>query len=209
MPLVIATSNPGKVDELRHLLPEGIRLLSIRDLGITLPAETGSSYLENAVMKAAFAAKTGHAALADDSGLEIDALDGAPGVRSARFAREGATDAENNEKAVQSLVATSGAPRTARFRSVVVLITPDGRQFVGNGSIEGNFVKVPRGLSGFGYDPHFELDDPLTPAENGKTIAELTDTQKNSISHRARAVESLLTAIEAAETSLSELTGDR
>jgi XTP/dITP diphosphohydrolase len=197
--LVVATSNRGKLAELRALL-EGLPLdvLSIADVmktPITI-VEDGKTFAENATKKARIVAEaTMMLALADDSGLEVDALHGAPGVHSARFAHERATDAENNAallSALDKLVdpAEGGLPRTykARFRCALALVDPysnDGAARVVEGVCEGKVTRTPQGLGGFGYDPLFVVDG------LERTMAELTDAEKNTHSHRARAFKSL------------------
>lgn len=208
MPLVIATGNRGKLEELRRLLPDNLRLLTAADVGVALPPETGSSYVENALIKARAVAAAGYAGLADDSGLEIDALSGAPGVRSARFAGPDATDADNNRKVLRLLNTIPPHERRARFRSVVVLVTPSGDAIVAEGRLEGRIAGAERGSFGFGYDPLFELADPDTPEVNGHTLAELPSDCKNEISHRARAVRALLAELEARGLSLATVTRD-
>ncbi|MDQ2678400.1 MAG: non-canonical purine NTP pyrophosphatase, partial [Actinomycetota bacterium] len=129
-------------------------------------------------------------ALADDSGLEVDALDGAPGVRSARFAGEDATDADNVSLLLERLAGVPDDERTARFRCVIVLQRPDGTELVADGSVEGRIIDAPRGESGFGYDPVF------VPTEgNGRTFAEMSADEKHAISHRGRALRSLVTQL--------------
>ena len=175
MKIVLATHNAGKIAELRALLPD-IEILSFEEE----TEETGSTFEENARIKANAAhAKTGLVALADDSGLEVDALGGAPGVRSARYA---GGVAENNAKLVELLRAHS-PPYTARFRCVLAL-APQGT--IVEGTCEGEIVLEPRGTGGFGYDPHFFL-----PAL-GHTMAELTREEKNALSHRGMALRAML-----------------
>jgi len=192
MHLIAATNNLGKLMELRALLPTNIILLSAVDAGVQLPAETGTTYAENALIKARAAAASGMAAISDDSGLEVDALAGAPGVRSARFAGEHATDEENNRMLLQSLAAYPEASRSARFRSVVALVVPLGLELVAEGVVDGRIVREPRGTYGFGYDPLFEFHDGNATLENGLTAAEVAPARKNAVSHRARAIVALL-----------------
>jgi XTP/dITP diphosphohydrolase len=182
--VVLATANPGKVAELRALVHEwgAIAVRSLADFpGVMLPEETGATYAENAAAKArAVAQATGLPALADDSGLEVDALDGAPGVRSARFA---ASDAE---RIARLLAALEGArDRRARFRCVVVLAWPDGREEHAEGIVAGRIAPVAAGQGGFGYDPIFVAD------ELGVTFAAAASVGKARVSHRARAMRGL------------------
>lgn len=183
-PLIIATRNPGKLEEIRLLLGPEIRLRSLADFA-DLPdiVEDGDTFEANAVKKARTVARhTGCPALADDSGLEVDALGGAPGVHSARFAGENATDAQNNAKLLHLLGETPEEKRTARFRCVIGITTPDGAVRTARGRCEGRILKRPRGRGGFGYDPLF-----LVPALK-LTFAELSPGEKNRISHRGRAL---------------------
>ncbi|MFW6073964.1 MAG: RdgB/HAM1 family non-canonical purine NTP pyrophosphatase [Chloroflexota bacterium] len=192
MKVVVATRNQGKLEELRHLLPSTFDLLSLDDVGLSSPEETGSSFIENARLKTAPLVARGFAAIGDDSGLEVDALDGAPGVRSARFAGPDATDHDNNRKLIEKLSRCDPSlGRRARFRSAVVFALPDGREIIGEGEVYGVIIDEPRGENGFGYDPHFEIQDPDAPLYAGRTMAELTLDEKNQISHRARAYRSL------------------
>jgi XTP/dITP diphosphohydrolase len=149
--------------------------------------ETGVTLLENARLKAAaIAAATGEAAVADDTGLLVDALDGAPGVRSARFAGEAATYADNVAKLLGELAGVAAARRTARFETVALVRWPDGREVAATGAVEGVIAAEPRGDGGFGYDPVF------VPAEgDGRTFAELTPDEKHRLSHRGRAFRAL------------------
>ncbi|MCG0278887.1 MAG: XTP/dITP diphosphatase [Thermanaeromonas sp.] len=190
--LVLATSNLGKVKELKELLqPLSLEIYSLRDFpGLKLPPETGRTFEENAILKARFVSSfTGLAALGDDSGLEVEALGGAPGVYSSRFAGEGATDAQNNEKLLGLLKGYPQEKRRARFRCVLALCTPEGDIYTGEGSLEGVIATEPRGTHGFGYDPVFLLP------EAGKTLAELDLKLKNTLSHRARALRAIWPAL--------------
>ncbi|MGH2812528.1 MAG: RdgB/HAM1 family non-canonical purine NTP pyrophosphatase, partial [Actinomycetota bacterium] len=153
-----------------------------------LPAveESGESYLENALIKArAISEATAKPALADDSGIEVDALGGRPGIHSARFAGPEATDAQNNAKLLSMLEGVPPEGRTARYRCVAVLVFPDGREIAGVGACEGSIEFEPRGSGGFGYDPYF------VPEGESQTMAELTPERKNEISHRGRALRGL------------------
>lgn len=192
MKLVLATRNAGKVREIARLLADlPIEIVSAADVGAPDVVEDGVTFEENARKKAeAIARVTGLAALADDSGLEVDALGGAPGVRSARFAGEGATDAANNALLVARLEGRP-PPWTARYRAVVALAAAGRDTVVAAGSSEGEIVAAPRGTGGFGYDPHF-LDRSL-----GRTYAQLSAAQKDARSHRGRALRAIRPAIEA------------
>lgn len=181
--IVLASGNRGKLAELRQLLPDWVRVRAADEAGVTLPEETGTTFAENALLKArAAAAQTGLIAIADDSGLEVDILEGAPGVRSARFAAEEATDAENNTLLLERLHGIPPEQRTARFRSVVAAVIPGGIEFAAEGAIEGRIVEISRGSGGFGYDSLFQ------PTGYSQTMAELTMDEKNRISHRGQAL---------------------
>ena len=193
--LVLATGNRGKQKELLALLaPYGWRVLTPEQVGGLPPVEeTGRSYAENAWLKAASAARhTGLWALADDTGLEVDALGGAPGLHSARFGPRGqrGTDAERRAYLLERLAAHP-RPWTARFRCVVALVGPQGQRWFAEGEVAGEIVPTPRGDYGFGYDPLFWV------AEVGRTLAELDLAAKNRLSHRARAVQRLGPALRA------------
>lgn len=184
MKLLIATRNRGKKREYARLL-QGleVELIALDDLGVTKTIkEDGASYTENALLKArGYAAATGLLTLADDSGLEVDALDGAPGVLTARYAGEGATDEQRYSLLLEQLKDVPHEHRTARFRCVIALAWPDGRVEITEGVCEGRITREPRGEHGFGYDPVFYVP------EYGCTMAELPPEIKNRISHRARA----------------------
>ncbi|MFZ5892260.1 MAG: XTP/dITP diphosphatase [Myxococcota bacterium] len=189
--LVLATQNEGKLSELRLLLADlPVQVLSVRDaLGASLDVvEDGDTFRDNAIIKARAVCRATHmVSLADDSGLEVDALEGRPGVRSARYAHDRATDAENNEKLLRELEHVPDAQRTARFRCVLALVSPfsDTPSSV-DGVCEGRIARAPRGDGGFGYDPLFIVDE-----ASGRTMAELSDDEKNRISHRGRAMRAL------------------
>ena len=186
--VVIASTNPGKIAEVRQIMAGlPLVLLTSDDVGGWPEIEeTGDTYLANALLKArAVAALTGKAALADDSGIEVDALDGAPGVRSARFSGEQASDEDNNAKLIESLDSVPSERRGARYRCVAVLVTPDGEEIAGIGSCEGRIGFEPRGTGGFGYDPWF------IPERESRTMAELTAEEKHAISHRGKALRGL------------------
>lgn len=195
MRLVVASMNRDKLEELRELLAwPGLELLSLRDVpGAVAPDETGATLLDNARIKArAAVALSGRAALADDTGLEVDALDGAPGVHSARFAGPDASTARNTGQLLARLKGVPPEQRGARFRTVCVVAFPDGREVVAEGVLEGWITGEPRGNAGFGYDPVFELPD------HSRTLAELSAPEKHAISHRAQAVRALRLALNAA-----------
>ncbi|MEZ4710529.1 MAG: XTP/dITP diphosphatase [Caldilineaceae bacterium] len=198
--LLIATHNQGKVREYRGLLVNlPFQVVSLDDVGITHDVEeTGVTFIENARLKAeTYASMVNMWTWADDSGLEVDALDGRPGVYSARFAGEKAGDAANNAKLIAELrqlaQQSGGAPsRRARFRCVVALAAPDGQIYTCEDSVEGEIVDEPAGDHGFGYDPHFYMPT------MGCTMAQLPADLKNEISHRgkaARQAEKLLRAL--------------
>ncbi len=193
--LVVATGNPGKLRELRELLAGlALEILPQTELGVPSPPETESSFVGNALLKARHAARlTGAVAVADDSGLEVDALGGAPGVWSARYAGEGANDAANNARLLEAL-ADVPAPRRARYRAVVVLVrgAHDPAPLVAEGVWEGRIATVPRGSGGFGYDPLFLVGD------GELTAAQLPAALKNRLSHRAQALAALLAQLRAA-----------
>jgi XTP/dITP diphosphohydrolase len=160
--------------------------------GVELPPEDGNTLLANARIKArAAAAATGKIALADDTGLEVDALGGDPGVYSARFAGENATFDDNNRLLLERLRGIHGVNRRARFRCVFVLADPAGKEVSAEGRIEGFIQEAPRGTHGFGYDPLF------VPEGSDRTLAELSAEEKNAISHRARAAAALLETLRA------------
>jgi len=193
--VVLATANAGKVRELQALLPEW-RVRPQSEFGVEPIEETGATFLANALLKARHAARfTGLPALADDSGLEVDALGGEPGVWSARYAGPAADDAANNAKLLTALRGVPDAKRTARFRCVLVWVNgPEADvPLVAEGAWEGRILAAPRGRSGFGYDPLF-----LDP-ETGLAAAELAPEVKNSRSHRGLALVRLLSLLKAGE----------
>lgn len=186
--LIIASNNAHKIDEIKNILQDlHFEILSLKDAGIDIDIEeNGSTFEENSYIKAkAIHELTSAAVLADDSGLMVDALNGAPGVYSARFAGEHGNDKKNNEKLLELLKDTPDEKRGARFVSAIIMLTPDGDKIIGNGYVEGRIGYVERGSNGFGYDPLFIVPD------MNKTFAELTPEEKNSISHRKRALEDL------------------
>lgn len=185
--LVAATKNPGKLREIREILGSEFRVRSLADFpNIGDIVEDGRTFEANAIKKAlSVSFHTGHVSLADDSGLEVDALDGAPGVCSARFAGENATDEQNNRKLLRLLEDIPGAERTARFRCVIAIGAPDGSVQTAEGRAEGLILCSPRGTGGFGYDPLF-----LVPGIRC-TFAELSPREKNRLSHRGKALRSM------------------
>ena len=185
MKVVLATRNRGKVSELQTLLKDmGVEVIAIDEAGkVPEIIEDGATFRENAMKKALVVSKaTGLTAIADDSGLEVDALDGRPGVFSARYSGEGATDRKNYLKLLDEMQDVPDDKRTARFRCVMVACRPDGECISSEGSCEGRIIKEPRGTQGFGYDPVF------VPEKDSRTMAELTKKEKNRISHRGRAL---------------------
>jgi XTP/dITP diphosphohydrolase len=182
---IVATFNRDKAAELQVLLAlPDVELVVLADWpGATAPEETGATLLENARIKAlAAVALTGLPAIADDTGLEVDALRGAPGVHAARYAGPKATYAENVAKLLRELAGVPPEQRTARFRTVCFAAWPDGTEMSADGALQGTITDTPRGTNGFGYDPVF------VPRGETRTYAELADAEKNAISHRARAV---------------------
>ena len=186
MEIAAATNNSGKAREFAEILGElGISVLTMRDLGIDIEIpETGKTFAENAMIKAkALSALCGLPVLADDSGLCVNALDGAPGLYSARFAGEGASDSELRAKLKKEMEGV--ADRSAFFISSVVILFPDGRSITAEGRVYGTVTEEERGSGGFGYDALFYCD------EIGKTFAEATPYEKDRISHRGRALKEL------------------
>ncbi|MDD5200764.1 MAG: RdgB/HAM1 family non-canonical purine NTP pyrophosphatase [Terrimicrobiaceae bacterium] len=182
--LVLATRNAHKTAEIAAMLAGVFDVADLRDApGAPEIEEVGATFAENAALKANGISRfTGGWALADDSGLEVDALGGEPGVRSARFAGGRATDAENNRLLLSRLSALPGAPRTARFRCALALARDGALVATFDGTVEGRLIEAPRGAGGFGYDPLFIADG------YDRTFAELSAEAKNAISHRARAL---------------------
>jgi len=195
--LLLATRNQHKLREVRELLSEtDFEVISIADLSdIPEIIEDGDSFEANADKKArVLASLTGRTAIADDSGIEVDALDGAPGIYSARFAGvsgPGADDA-NNRLLVEKLQDVAPAERTARYRCVLAIVTPTGEARYSSGSVEGRIVDEPAGSGGFGYDPHFLVEGD----SQGRRMAELSPSEKNAISHRGKALRELLPLLE-------------
>jgi XTP/dITP diphosphohydrolase len=183
--LCVGTTNRGKQRELRELLGDWpVEIVFPQQLGLALEVkETGQTFAENAAQKArAYARAAGMSALADDSGLEVDALGGAPGIRSARYAGPGASDEDRVRKLLAELEGVPLDRRTARFRCAVAIARSDGRVSIADGTCEGRIAFAPRGENGFGYDPVFVVSG------RGLTMAELPAKVKNQISHRARAL---------------------
>jgi XTP/dITP diphosphohydrolase len=198
--LVIATGNAGKLREFRALLADlPFDLVGQGELGVPAPAETGTTFLENALLKARYAAAATHsAAIADDSGLEVDVLGGAPGVHSARYASASggaAADAANNAKLMAALAGVPPEQRRARYRCVLVFVAgpSDLEPLTAEGVWEGSILESPRGSAGFGYDPYFWL------AERSATAAELDTLEKNRVSHRGMALRALRERLAARE----------
>ena len=191
--LVLASGNPGKLAELRALLaPLAVELIPQRELGIESPEETGTTFQANALLKARHAAAHAHdAALADDSGLEVDALGGRPGVWSARFSGEGASDAANLHRLLAELDGVPDAARQARYHCVIACVTSatDPAPLIASGSWEGRIGHEPRGSGGFGYDPVF------LPVGETRTAAQLPAAEKNAVSHRAQALRALVAGL--------------
>ena len=184
---VLATANPHKAQEMRDILTAlGFDVLA-RPEDAPDVDETSETLEGNALLKAqVLASATGEPALADDTGLFVDALDGRPGVYSARYAGRSASDADNVEKLLAELDGVPDTMRVARFRSVIAVAYPDGGSFTVEGLLEGSIAKSPRGSEGFGYDPVF-----VPAGASGRTLAELTAEQKNELSHRGRALRAL------------------
>lgn len=192
--VVLATGNRGKVAELAQMLAGAdIDLRAQSAYGVPEAAETGLTFVENALIKARNAARhTGLAAIADDSGLEVDALDGHPGIYSSRFAGANASDADNNRKLVELLRKTPETTRSARFQCVLVYLrhAEDPVPLICQGTWEGRIILEPHGDNGFGYDPHFYVP------ELAATAASLPPEHKNRVSHRARALAALVSQLQ-------------
>ena len=194
--LVLASGNQGKLAEFKALFaPLAIEVLPLSDFGVESPEETGLSFVENAILKARHASKaTGLPALADDSGLAIDALNGAPGIYSARYAGVGATDADNIDKALKSLAGVPEAQRGARFHCVLALMqhAEDPMPLIAHGAWSGRILSARVGDGGFGYDPIFYVP------EKDCAAAQLSKDEKNAISHRGKAIAELLNVMHGA-----------
>lgn len=187
--LLIASNNPGKVREFQDLLAlDDLEILTPAQLGLKLDiAETGSTYAENASLKAAaFASAAGIITLADDSGLEVDAIDGLPGLHSKRFLAEPEASDSDRRRLLVTRLLSKPRPWTARFRCVLALAVGQGAPTFAEGTCEGEIIPAERGQNGFGYDPIFLI------SEFGKTMAELSMAEKNQLSHRARAIKAVL-----------------
>lgn len=191
--IVLATNNPKKRQELERILDGlDVQLVPMGQLGLPSPAEDGETFEDNALLKArAAAAATGLPALADDSGLEVDALDGAPGVHSSRWAGADGDDAANNARLVRELAAVPRDERSARFVAVAALVTPDGGEHTVRGVMEGRVRDHPTGGGGFGYDPYF------VAVGQEVSNAELSAEQKDAISHRGAAFRAIRPHVEA------------
>ena len=194
MKVVLATANPGKQREFAALLAtRGFELVLQSELGIPAVDETGQSFVDNALLKARHAAAQARLpALADDSGLEVDALEGRPGVHSARFAGPGASDEQNNAALLAALAGVPPERRTARYRCVLALVrhATDPCPLIAQGSWEGRIVLEPAGTGGFGYDPHF------IPHGFDCTAAQLSPALKNALSHRGAALRELIVRLD-------------
>ena len=188
--LVCASANPDKVAEMAEVL-DGVARLLARPDGVGDVDEPAADLEGNALLKARAVSRfAGAAALADDTGLEVDALDGAPGVRSARYAGEDASYAQNLARLMADLRDVPAAQRTARFRTVAAICYPDGAELVAEGRVDGVIALKPRGAGGFGYDSVF------VPSEgDGRTFAEMAAAEKHAVSHRAKALQALLSLI--------------
>ena len=188
MKVVLASNNAHKVEELKQNLPVDFSIVTMAELDIESPDETGTTFVENAIIKARYAAEqSGLAAIADDSGLEVDYLDGAPGIYSSRFAGADATDSQNNIKLLEALKGVPTDLRRARFRSIIVMLKhkADPTPVIAMGTWEGQILKNPKGDKGFGYDPIF-----FVPHLN-RCAAELTQDEKTIHSHRGLALKQL------------------
>lgn len=187
MDFLIATHNLKKRDELQRILsPLGLRVLTADEAGVDLTdvEETGTTFAENALLKACSGAKEGNMpCIADDSGLCVDALDGAPGVYSARYAGEHGNDAKNNEKLLEALSDVPPEQRTAQFVSCVACVFPDGRELTVQGEVKGVIGYAPKGENGFGYDPLFYVGE--------RSFAQFTAEEKDAVSHRGNALRGL------------------
>ena len=192
MEWIIATGNPHKLQELQRILePLGITARSLKQMGFSVEdvEETGTTFEENAYIKAkAVCDRTGRPAVADDSGLCVDALNGAPGIFSARYGGEGLTDADRTQKLLNAMAAVPAQERTARFVSAVCCVWPSGETLTVRGECEGTIGFAPAGENGFGYDPVFMV--------GSKSFAQLSAEEKDAVSHRGRALAALRRALE-------------
>lgn len=193
--MILASGNTHKLQEFRDLLP-GVGVEPLPD-GLRLPPEDADTYAGNALTKArAVHRATGLAVISDDSGIEVEALGGRPGVRSARFAGENAGDQENLARLLRETAATDSA--RARYVCVIALVSASGREQLFEGVCTGRLIREPRGQGGFGYDPAFVPD--ATGTDDGRTMAELDPAEKNGISHRGQAARALLTGLAGGES---------
>jgi len=195
--VVLASGNAGKIREFQERLGDQFELISQKDLGVIAPPEDGLTFVENSLLKARAASKqTGLPAIADDSGLSVDALDGAPGIYSARFSGEQATDVSNNELLLSRLENVPEENRTARFQCALVFLkyASDPTPIICQGTWEGRILREPKGENGFGYDPLFYAYD------QGCISAELVPEQKNKVSHRGKAMSLLISSLNEKQT---------
>ncbi len=195
MRLVFASNNAGKIREVAKILnecfEEDITLLSLKDIGFFDDiVEDGESFEENALIKARTIARLGYLCIADDSGLEVDALGGAPGIYSARYSGGHGNDKENNILVLKNLEGVPDEKRTARFTCAIACVTPEGEEFTVKASCEGRILHAEEGNGGFGYDPLFYVE------EYGKTLASVTAEEKNAISHRGKALRAFVAEYE-------------
>lgn len=195
MRLVFASNNAGKIREVAKILnecfEEDITLLSLKDIGFFEDiVEDGDTFEENALIKARTVARLGYLCIADDSGLEVDALGGAPGIYSARYSGGHGNDVENNLLVLKNLEGVPDEKRTARFTCAIACVTPEGDEFTVKASCEGRILHAEEGNGGFGYDPLFYVE------EYGKTLASVTAEEKNAISHRGKALRAFVAEYE-------------
>lgn len=190
--IILATNNKSKVKEISEMMSgSDITFVSLADAGINVEVEeTGTTFEENALLKAREICKlSGKPTISDDSGLEIDALDGAPGIYSSRFMGEDTSYDIKNNALIEKLENVADTDRTARFRCCMALVLPDGREFVTEGAMEGIIAREPKGINGFGYDPILFIP------EYNRTSAELSSEEKNNISHRGEALRKMIEVI--------------
>lgn len=190
--IILATNNKSKVKEISEMMSgSDITFVSLADAGINVEVEeTGTTFEENALLKAREICKlSGKPTISDDSGLEIDALDGAPGIYSSRFIGEDTSYDIKNNALIEKLENVADPDRTARFRCCMALVLPDGREFVTEGAMEGIIAREPKGINGFGYDPILFIP------EYNRTSAELSSEEKNNISHRGEALRKMIEVI--------------
>ena len=195
MRLVFASNNAGKIREVAKILnecfEEDVTLLSLKDIGFFDDiVEDGNTFEENALIKARTVARLGYLCIADDSGLEVDALGGAPGIYSARYSGGHGNDKENNLLVLKNLEGVPDEKRTARFTCAIACVTPEGEEFTVKASCEGRILHAEEGDGGFGYDPLFYVE------EYGKTLASVTAEEKNAISHRGKALRAFVAEYE-------------